>query len=92
MKVALETLGCKLNQAETELLAKQFAEAGHEVVSLVDEADVYVLNSCTVTNIADRKSRHFLRAARRTNPDAAIIATGCYAEPQPSGDQRYHWS
>ena len=83
MKVALETLGCKLNQAETELLARQLAEAGHRLVSLVDEADVYILNTCTVTHIADTKSRHLLRLAHRRNPDALVVATGCYAQRVP---------
>ncbi len=80
VKIALDTLGCKLNQAETELLAKQFAEAGYRLVSSVDRADVYILNTCTVTHIADSKSRHRLRLAHRQNPDALIIATGCYAQ------------
>ena len=83
MKIALDTLGCKLNQAETELLAKQFLEAGHRLVSSADEADVYILNTCTVTHIADSKSRHLLRLAHRRNPEALIVATGCYAQRMP---------
>ncbi|MDD5038592.1 MAG: tRNA (N(6)-L-threonylcarbamoyladenosine(37)-C(2))-methylthiotransferase MtaB [Dehalococcoidales bacterium] len=82
-RVALATLGCKLNQAETELLARQFVEAGYELVSEVDEADVYILNTCTVTNIADVKSRHLLRLAHRRNPKALLVATGCYAQSSP---------
>ena len=78
--VALDTIGCKLNQADTELLAVQFAEAGYRLVSTVDEADVYILNTCTVTHIADRKCRQRLRLAHRRNPNALTIATGCYAE------------
>jgi len=78
--VALDSIGCKLNQAETELLAKQLAEAGYWVVPSVDKADIYILNTCTVTHIADRKSRHLLRMAHRRNPDALLIATGCYAQ------------
>jgi len=78
--VALDSIGCKLNQAETELLAKQFAEAGYRLVSPTDEADVYILNTCTVTHVADRKSRHWLRQAHWRNPDACVVATGCYAE------------
>ena len=61
--IALDSIGCKLNQAETELLAKQFTEAGYRLVSLVDEADVYILNTCTVTHTADSKSRQLLRLA-----------------------------
>ena len=78
--IILETLGCKLNQAESESLAWQFAERGYSIVPASDGADIYILNTCTVTHIADRKSRHLLRLARRRNPSAFIIATGCYAE------------
>jgi len=80
MKVAFYTLGCKLNQAETESLASRFSEAGFQLVSPGDGADIYIGNTCTVTHIADRKSRHWLRLARRRNPQALIIATGCYAQ------------
>jgi len=73
-------LGCKLNQAETESLANRFSKAGFQLVSPVDGADIYIANTCTVTHIADRKSRHWLRLARRRNPQALIIATGCYAQ------------
>ncbi len=83
MKVVLDTLGCKLNQAETEVLARQLAEAGHKLVSLVEEADVYILNTCTVTHIADAKSRHLLRLAHRRNPGALVVAAGCYAQRIP---------
>jgi len=73
-------LGCKLNQAETESLANRFSKAGFQLVSPGDGADIYIANTCTVTHIADRKSRHWLRLARRRNPQALIIATGCYAQ------------
>lgn len=78
--LALETLGCKLNQAETESLARQFSRAGYELVEAGEGADVYVLNTCTVTHVADRKSRHLLRLARRRNPHAFVVAIGCYAQ------------
>ena len=81
--VALETLGCKLNQAESESLARQFAKVGYRIVTPADGADLYILNTCTVTHIADRKSRHLLRSTRRRNPGALIVATGCYAERAP---------
>ena len=84
MKIVFNTLGCKLNQAETESLARQFIEAGHELVQHPDEADVYILNTCTVTRAADAKARHLLRLAHRRNPDAFIIATGCYAQRMAS--------
>ena len=83
IKVAFYTLGCKLNQAETESLAAQFAEAGYQLVAPNDVADVYIANTCTVTHIADRKSRHWLRLVRKRNLKALIIATGCYAQRAP---------
>ncbi len=78
VRVAIETLGCKLNQAESESIASQFVSAGCHVVKRGEKADVYILNSCTVTHIAESKSRHLLRVARRLNPDALVVATGCY--------------
>jgi threonylcarbamoyladenosine tRNA methylthiotransferase MtaB len=80
MRVAFYTLGCKLNQAETESLVGQFSRSGFQIVSPNDLADIYIANTCTVTHIADRKSRHWLRLARRRNPQALIIATGCYVQ------------
>jgi len=80
MRVAFYTLGCKLNQAETESLANRFSKGGFQLVTPSDGADIYIANTCTVTHIADRKSRHWLRLARRKNPRALIIATGCYAQ------------
>ena len=80
---AIETHGCKLNQADTLVLAREFAGAGLRQVSTDEPADVYVVNSCTVTHVADRKARQSLRAARRRNPGSTIVATGCYAERTP---------
>ncbi len=81
--VALDSLGCKLNQAEIQQLAGQMAAAGYRIVPPAEKADIYVLNTCTVTHVADRKSRHLLRLARRRNPAARLIAIGCYAEREP---------
>ncbi len=81
--VAIETQGCKLNQADSLLLSRAFVESGFRHVDEGQPADVYVVNSCTVTHIADRKARRSLRAARRRNPDATIVATGCYAQRSP---------
>jgi len=78
-KVALDTLGCKLNQAETELLARELVETGYELVTDISKADIYILNTCTVTHTADRKARHRLRQAHRRNPATLVVATGCYA-------------
>ena len=83
----LETHGCKLNQADTQVLAREFVEAGYVLTSQEEPADVYVLNTCTVTHVADRKARQAVRAAKRRNPNATIVATGCYAERAP-GDLR----
>ncbi|MFA5316903.1 MAG: tRNA (N(6)-L-threonylcarbamoyladenosine(37)-C(2))-methylthiotransferase MtaB [Dehalococcoidales bacterium] len=80
VRVALATFGCKLNQAESELIARQFAGIGYEIVPPDDEADVYILNTCTVTHTADSKARKWLRAARKHAPGALLIACGCYAE------------
>jgi threonylcarbamoyladenosine tRNA methylthiotransferase MtaB len=79
-RIALDTVGCKLNQAETQLLSRQFARAGYRLVSPDDGADVYVLNTCTVTHVADGKCRRLLKSARRRNPGALVVAIGCYAQ------------
>ena len=84
VRVALESLGCKLNQAEIEHLSRELAAAGYSVVSPLDRPDVYILNTCTVTHIADRKARHLLRMARRHSPGVRLVAVGCYAERMPS--------
>ena len=81
--VAIETHGCKLNQADSQALARRFVSAGYRVVTLADGPDVYVLNSCTVTHVADAKARQSLRAARRRNPSMTVVATGCYAQRVP---------
>ena len=79
-KVVVQTHGCKLNQSDSETIARQFSEAGYEPIESVADADVYVLNTCTVTANADAKARQALRAARRINPNAIIVATGCYTQ------------
>ncbi|OGN87948.1 MAG: tRNA (N(6)-L-threonylcarbamoyladenosine(37)-C(2))-methylthiotransferase MtaB [Chloroflexi bacterium RBG_13_46_14] len=83
VKIALDTLGCKLNQAETELLARKFREEGHIVVTSIVDADIYILNTCTVTHTADAKSRQLLRKIRRRNPNVILVVTGCYAQRAP---------
>lgn len=83
MKVTIETLGCKLNQAESDELVRRFTDAGHTIVSRQGNPDVYILNTCTVTHIADRKARHLFRMLKKKNPDVKIIATGCYAHRAP---------
>ena len=81
--VAIETHGCKLNQADSSVLALEFARAGFRVASTDEPVDVYVVNTCTVTHVADRKARQALRTARRRNPNTTIVATGCYPERSP---------
>ncbi len=80
MKFHIETHGCKLNTADSQQLAREFLASGFELADKDAAPDVYVLNSCTVTNTADRKARHAVSAARRRFPNALIVATGCYAE------------
>lgn len=80
MKVAFYTLGCKVNHYETQAMEELFRKAGHEIVSFEDAADAYIVNTCTVTSIGDKKSRQILSQAHRRNPDALIAAVGCYAE------------
>ncbi len=79
-KVSIHTHGCKLNQADSQVLARQFQQAGFTVVRSAAQADVVVLNSCTVTANSDSKARQYLRRARRNNPNALVVATGCYAQ------------
>ncbi len=80
MRVAFHNLGCKVNSYELDIVRQQFLEAGYEEVPFDREADVYIVNTCSVTNIADRKSRQMLHRAKRTNKDAVVIAMGCYVE------------
>lgn len=83
--VAIETHGCKLNQADSAVLARQFAQSGYRLVDSNADADIIVVNTCTVTATADSKARQALRAARRANPDAIVVAAGCY--PQRAADE-----
>ncbi|MFH1140440.1 MAG: tRNA (N(6)-L-threonylcarbamoyladenosine(37)-C(2))-methylthiotransferase MtaB, partial [Chloroflexota bacterium] len=81
--VYIETHGCKLNQADSQALERRFAEAGYRMVDNAAQADVHVVNTCTVTHVADRKARHALSAAHRANPGTILVATGCYAQRAP---------
>lgn len=78
--VAFYTLGCKVNQYDTQAMMEQFESRGYRIVDFDEKADVYVVNTCTVTNLADRKSRQMIRKAHRTNPHAAIVVVGCFAQ------------
>ncbi len=79
-KVALHNLGCKVNAYEMEAMQQLLAESGYEIVPFGSAADIYIINTCTVTNMADRKSRQMLHRARKKNPEAVIVAAGCYAQ------------
>lgn len=81
-KVALHNLGCKVNAYETEAMQEMLEHTGYEIVPFQEGADIYVINTCTVTNIADRKSRQMLHRARKMNPDAVVVAAGCYVQAQ----------
>ena len=83
MKVAFATLGCRVNVYESEAMAEKFIREGYEVVDFNEFSDVYVINTCTVTNMGDKKSRQIISRARRANPDAIIAAVGCYSQMAP---------
>ena len=83
MRVAFHTLGCKVNHYETEAMREAFVSRGAVSVGEEEAADVYIVNTCTVTNIADRKSRQYIRRMKKANPDALIVVTGCYAQVEP---------
>ncbi|MBR0126694.1 MAG: MiaB/RimO family radical SAM methylthiotransferase [Firmicutes bacterium] len=83
MKIAFHTLGCKVNQYESEAMAQMFRQRGHEIVDERDFADVYVINTCTVTAVADKKSRQYIRRMKKVNPASIIAVTGCYAQIRP---------
>ena len=79
---SIHTLGCKVNIYESEVMEGLLLEAGFRMVPFTEKADVYIINTCSVTNIADRKSRQMLHRARALNPDAVVVACGCYAEAE----------
>lgn len=83
MKVAFTTLGCRVNQYETEAMTEKFKKEGYELVPFEEYADVYVINTCTVTNIGDKKSRQMVNRARRKNEEAVIAVVGCYSQIAP---------
>ncbi len=82
-KAAIHTLGCKVNQYESEAMAELLQKEGYEIVPFEEKADCYLINTCTVTSLSDRKSRQMIRRAKKKNPDALLIVTGCYAQTAP---------
>ena len=80
MKVAFQTLGCRVNVYDSEAMSEMFMKDGYELVDYAEEADVYVINTCTVTSMGDKKSRQFIKKAKRQNPDAVVAVVGCYSQ------------
>ena len=85
-KAALHNLGCKVNAYETEAMQELLERAGYEIVPFKEGADIYIINTCTVTNMADRKSRQMLHRAKKMNPDAIVVAAGCYVQTKDEED------
>lgn len=83
MKVAFYTLGCKVNQYETQAMEQMMTARGHQLVPFEGEADAYVINTCSVTAVSDKKSRQMIRRARKAAPDAILAVCGCYAQTHP---------
>ena len=79
-KVAFITLGCKVNQYETNAMRQQFMKKGYEILEPTNQADIYIVNTCTVTNMSDRKSRQMLRRVKELNSEAIVVACGCYVQ------------
>ncbi len=88
VKTAILTLGCKVNTCESDAMAKALRNAGAEVVEFDEKADIYIVNTCSVTNIADRKSRQMLHRARKLNPEAKVVACGCYVQALTEDEQK----
>lgn len=84
-KAALHNLGCKVNFYETEAMKEILEQTGYEIVPFEERADIYIVNTCSVTNMADRKSRQILHRAKHRNPDAVVVAAGCYVQAAGRG-------
>jgi len=83
MKAAFYTLGCKVNQYDTQMMSEKLIQAGYDICSFDDIADIYIINTCTVTQISDKKSRNIISRARRLNPQSIIIVCGCFSQVSP---------
>lgn len=88
MKIAFYTLGCKVNQYETQAIAETFAKLGYEIVDFDQKADIYVINTCTVTNVSDRKSRQAIKRAKKISPNSVVVVMGCYPQVYPQEVQK----
>lgn len=85
--VAYHNLGCKVNSYEMDAMLQALRQRGYQIVPFDEKADIYIVNTCTVTNIADRKSRQMLHRAKRTNPEGIVVAVGCYVQTNPNAVQ-----
>ena len=92
MKIAFYTLGCKVNQYETQALEQVLTGRGHTLVPFDGEADAYIINTCTVTAVSDKKSRQMIRRARKAAPDAVIAVCGCYPQTHPGASPSPPWT
>ena len=81
--IAFHNLGCKVNSYETDAMAQKWKKKGYKIVDFEQKADIYVVNTCSVTNIADRKSRQMLHKAKKQNPDSVVVAVGCFVQANP---------
>ena len=81
--IAFHNLGCKVNSYETDAMAQKCIEKGYKIVDFEQKSDIYVVNTCSVTNIADRKSRQMLHKAKKQNPDSVVVAVGCFVQANP---------
>lgn len=88
MKIAFYTLGCKVNQYETQAIAETFERLGYEIVDFDQKADIYVINTCTVTNVSDRKSRQAIKRAKKNSPNSVVVVMGCYPQVYPQEVQK----
>ncbi len=91
MKIAIYTLGCKVNQYETQAMEAILRQRGHELVEFEEPADAYIVNTCTVTAVSDKKSRQMIRRARRRSPDAVVAVCGCYANLPRNSWRSWRW-
>ena len=80
LKVAFQTLGCRVNVYDSEAMIEMFINDGYELVNFTERADVYVINTCTVTNTGEKKSRQYINRAKKTNPEATVAVVGCYSQ------------
>ena len=87
MKVAFKTLGCKLNYSETSSISREFIKKGFQKVSFNETSDIYIINTCSVTQNADKEFKYLVNKVKKSNPDSSVVAIGCYAQLKPKKSQ-----